>query len=289
MLPPHLPSHFPAVQAAQALRREQRLPFRIAGQQVGSVSRAHLSLLSGCAPWLQIGSGGVRMDERLRNEVQRSAALCAANQMLRDDGVITGWRDETYAVLPDLDSAPLALIERAASRFWGTLTIGAHLNGYLADDSGRPTHLWIARRSPDKATDPGKLDNLVGAGVPWGETPFEALMRECWEESGLSDSVARGSRFGEQLRVHCDIAEGLQHEALFVYDLELPHDFVPHNVDGEVAEHRLLPVDEVVELLHGHEMTTDAALATLSLLTRHGLVEPAAPCCPSEPAARQAA
>ena len=85
-----------------------------------------------------------------------------------------------------MGAPPLALIERAAARFWGTLTFGAHANGYVADAQGRPTHLWIARRSTHKATDPGKLDNLVGGGVPHGQTPFETLVREGFEEAGLA-------------------------------------------------------------------------------------------------------
>ncbi|MCW7539522.1 DUF4743 domain-containing protein [Aquabacterium sp. A7-Y] len=272
MLSSPLPSPFPAVQAARQLRSDRRLPFLIGGRQVGSVAREHLPLLSDCAPWLQIGANGVRMDDRLRNEVQRSAALCAANQSLRDDGVLTGWRDETYAVVAELGSPVLALIERAAARFWGTLTLGAHLNGYVADGSGRPTHLWIARRALSKTTDPGKLDNLVGAGVPHGQTPFEALVRECWEESGLPAELARMATPGERLRLHRDVPAGVQHEVLHVWDLQLPADFRPRRIDGEVMEHRLLPVAEVVELLHGEEMTVDAAIATLGFLSRRGLL-----------------
>ena len=74
-----------------------------------------------------------------------------------------------------------ATIERAAARFWGTLTLGAHCNGYVADAHGRPTHLWVARRSLSKPTDPGMLDNLIGGGVPLGQSPLEALQREAFE------------------------------------------------------------------------------------------------------------
>lgn len=93
------------------------------------------------------------------------------------------------AHLPALDDGRLlATFERAAARFWGTLTFGAHCNGYLADAHGRPTHLWIARRSFTKPTDPGLLDNLVGGGVPHGQSPFDCVRREGWEEAGLSDA-----------------------------------------------------------------------------------------------------
>ena len=262
----------PAVHAAQTLRSEHRLPFSVAGVPVGSVAREHLGLLAEHAPWLQIAPRGVRMVERLRTEPQRSAALAATNSVLRALGLIRGWRNETYAVVAEPGATPLALIERAASRFWGTLTFAAHLNGYVCDAHSRPTHLWIARRALNKATDPGRLDNLVGGGVPHGQSPFETLVRECWEESGLPEELARQAQCMSQVRVHCDIPEGVQQELIHVYDLELPRDFQPHATDGEVMEHRLLPIDAVVELLRGSEFTTDAALVTLDFLRRRGLL-----------------
>ena len=223
----------PAVHAAQTLRSERRLPFSITGVPVGSVARDHLGLLTEHASWLQIGPRGVRMLERLRTEPQRSAALAATNSVLRALGLIRGWRDETYAVLTEPGAAPLALIERAASRFWGTLTFGAHLNGSVCDAHGRPSHLWVARRARNKATDPGRLDNLVGGGVPHGQSPFATLVRECWEESGLPEELARQAQYMSQVRLHCDIPEGVQQEVIYVYDLELPRHFEPRATDGE--------------------------------------------------------
>jgi 8-oxo-dGTP pyrophosphatase MutT (NUDIX family) len=135
--------------------------------------------------------------------------------------------------------------------------------------------LWIARRAWDKPTDPGRLDNLIGAGVPLGQTPREALLREAWEEAGLQSHELGGLRRGRVIELACDIPEGWQHEWLHVYDLALPAGRVPQNQDGEVAEHRLLPIDEALECAADGEMTTDAALATLDFALRHGLLPPA--------------
>lgn len=262
----------PALHAARSLQRGRRLPFSITGVEVGSVARDHLGLLAEHASWLQIGPRGVRMVERLRTEPQRSAALAATNSVLRALGLVRGWRDEIYAVLAEPGAVPLALIERAASRFWGTLTFGAHLNGYVCDALGRPSHLWVARRALSKATDPGRLDNLVGGGVPHGQSPYATLVRECWEESGIPEELARQAAYASQIRLHCDVPEGVQQEIIYVYDLELPRDFAPHATDGEVMEHHLLPLDEVIALLRGHEFTTDAALVTLDFLQRQGVL-----------------
>ena len=138
--------------------------------------------------------------------------------------------------------------------------------------NGRPTHLWIARRAFDKPTDPGRLDNLIGAGVPHGQTPLEALRREAWEEAGLLPDEVKELRPGRVIELACDIPEGWQHEWLYVFDLALPPGRVPHNQDGEVHEHRLMPVDEALRRAAGGEMTTDAALATLDFALRHAML-----------------
>ena len=203
----------------------------------------------------------------------RDARLAQIHARLRVDGLIVGWRDERYP-LRDRSGGEHGILERAASRFWGMLTLGAHCNGYVADASGRPTHLWIARRALTKPTDPGRLDNLVGGGVPAGQSPREAVIREGWEEAGLEPAQMAGLATGGLIDLECDIPEGRQHERLHVFDLALPAGLVPRNVDGEVAEHRLMPVAEALARAAAGELTTDAALATLDFAVRHGLVEP---------------
>lgn len=262
----------PAIAAARALEPQRRLPFFIYHEPVGSVARTLLPVLATCAPWLKVSEHAVQMDDRLYSVEQRSLALARTNAVLRQHGLVPGWRDETYGVSVSADEPPLARIERAAARVWGTLTFAAHLNGYVRAPDGTITHLWIARRAWTKPTDPGKLDNLVAGGVAYGQTPFRALVRECWEESGLPEATARRATPGRIVHLLRDVPEGVQNEQVYVYDLELPRGLAPHNVDGEVAEHRLLPLAEVVALLGTEEMTTDAALVTLDFLLRRRLL-----------------
>ena len=59
-------------------------------------------------------------------------------------GLIRAWRDEPFALFDPADGARLATMERAAARFWGTLTLGAHANGYVAD-AQRPAHPPVDR------------------------------------------------------------------------------------------------------------------------------------------------
>lgn len=248
--------------------------------RVGSVARDHL-------PWLaqhlndcsQVRPDGLWLQWPAAAEADLALRLHRLHRQRQADGLLPGWRDEAYAMV-DLDAHPpgtplpavLVRIERAASRFWGTLTLGAHCNGYVADAHGRPTHLWIARRSYSKATDPGRLDNLIGGGVPIGQTPFEALVREGWEEAGLAAAHMRQARAGGVYALLADIAEGLQREHLHVFDLALPDGLTPQNQDGEVHEFLRLGIDDALALAAGTEMTVDAALTTLDFALRHGLL-----------------
>lgn len=257
---------WPSVRAAQRHDESARLPFFAGGHRIGSVARAHLAALSAWPRWLQVQPAALVLTSD-----EPTATLAQINAVLRNLGLVRGWRNEIFAV-PDLDSGQLvAHTERAAARFWGTLTAGAHANGFLSDAAGRPTHLWIARRSPGKATDPGLLDNLVGGGVPAGQTPWQALVREGWEEAGLSAAAMAAATSGSIIRLHRDISDGLQLEDLYCYDLHLPAGAQPVNQDGEVAGFECMPVGRALALAAGNEMTVDASLVTLEFALRHHL------------------
>jgi 8-oxo-dGTP pyrophosphatase MutT (NUDIX family) len=267
-------STWPCLTAARAHDAAARMPFAVATpdgglQRAGSVARADLPALAPWADVLHEQDGQLRL---LASPDERNALLGEVNAALRAQGLIRAWRDEPYPLLAAGSGELLAVIERAASRFWGALTFGAHCNGYVADADGRPVQLWIARRAWNKPTDPGRLDNLIGGGVPHGQTPREALLREAWEEAGLQPAQMAGLHAGSVLELFSDIPEGLQHEWLYVHDLALPAGLVPQNQDGEVAEHRLMPVAQALAEAASGAMTVDAALATLDFALRHRLL-----------------
>jgi 8-oxo-dGTP pyrophosphatase MutT (NUDIX family) len=250
------------------LRERPRRAFIVEGEAVGSVDQAHLGALSIWPAALSIETHGVT----LRLPVgERDDWLREANAALRSAGLIRAWRDEPFPLLSPSDERVLATMERAATRFWGTLTRGAHCNGWVAGADGRPAALWIATRSPTKPTDPGKLDNLIGGGVPHGQTPLETLVREGFEEAGLSPAQMARARTGSVIELHRDIPEGLQFERLHVFDLELRPDERPVNQDGEVASVECVPLEEALQWAKGDAMTVDAALVTLDFLVRHGI------------------
>lgn len=270
------PTRWPALAAARAHDPRTRVPFFVVGAQgqaveAGSVARAHATALRRWPQWLQVHGERITLQA---GAATRGEAMATMNHALRAAGLIVAWRDEPFPLFDVHGRALGFAIERAATRFWGTLTLGAHCNGFVADARGRPAQLWIARRAFDKATDPGKLDNLIGGGVPAGQSPRDTVLREGWEEAGLPTAQMAGLARGRVLQLLRDIPEGLQREWVHVYDLALPPDVTPRNQDGEVAALALHAVPHALALAAGHEMTVDASLVTLDFALRHCLFEP---------------
>jgi 8-oxo-dGTP pyrophosphatase MutT (NUDIX family) len=233
------------------------------------VARVHLPLLAEHPGLIELQADAVAW---IGAADRRNADFDRLHRHWRAQGHIVAWRDETYAIVDPATLHELARIERAASRFWGTLTFGAHATGYVAGADGRPESLWIAQRSFSKSTDPGLFDNLIGGGVPQGQSAEEALVREGFEEAGLSPEQLAGMQAAGVLRLARDIPEGFQHEWIHAFDVELPAGLVPQNQDGEVAGFRLLPAAEAMALASGSAMTVDSALVTLDFGLRHGLI-----------------
>ncbi|RFU47074.1 DUF4743 domain-containing protein [Paraburkholderia sp. DHOC27] len=262
----------PCITAARRFDPAAHRPFWIDAEQVGWIRSADVALLARWPDVFEIDATRVTLSARFDSVDLRSAALGAVIGALAAEGRIPGWRDETYAIRNAFDAPPLAYIERAASRFFGTMTYAVHLNGVVEYADGAP-QLWIARRSETKATDPGMLDNVVAGGIGWGFGIEETIVKECWEEAGIPEPIAASATRGRTFLVLQSLPEGTQAEQLFVYDLALPADFAPRNQDGEVGEHRLARIDEVARWIEEGALTVDASLATLDCLLRRNWID----------------
>jgi 8-oxo-dGTP pyrophosphatase MutT (NUDIX family) len=265
----------PCITAARRFDAQAHRPFWIDAQQVGWIRSTDVPLLTRWPDVFDIEATRVTLSRRFDSLELRSAALGTVIGALAADGRIPGWRDETYAIRNAFDAPPLAYIERAASRFFGTMTYAVHLNGVVEYADGAP-QLWIARRSDTKATDPGMLDNVVAGGIGWGFGVEATIVKECWEEAGIPEEIAALATPGRTVHVLQSLPEGTQAEQIFVYDLALPADFAPRNQDGEVGEHRLARIDEVARWIEEAAMTVDASLASLDCLLRRRWIDPEA-------------
>jgi 8-oxo-dGTP pyrophosphatase MutT (NUDIX family) len=254
--------------ARQAFDADALVPWIVAGQRVGWLSHEHASLLARWPQWFDVSAHRVDLRNTLATEAERTAALTEVIARLAEDGHVCGWRDERFAVNTGWGTPTLALIERAAARFFGIRTYAAHMNGLIdgADEAGPA--LWLARRAQTKPIDPGMWDNLVAGGIGHGFDARGALEKECWEEAGIGASLAARLVPRGTLDVLREVPEGIQCETLFAFDLTLPASFVPANQDGEVAGHLRASPDAALDIMADFTMTVDATLVTLDALGR---------------------
>jgi isopentenyldiphosphate isomerase len=262
----------PCITAARRFDVHAHVPFWIGDEQVGWIRTSDVPSLVRWPDVFDLDNGLVTLAPAFNTVDLRSAALGSVIGALAAEGRIPGWRNETYAIRNAFDAPPLAYIERAASRFFGTMTYAVHLNGVVEYVDGAP-QLWIARRSDTKATDPGMLDNVVAGGIGWGLGVEATIIKECWEEAGIPEEIAARATAGRTAHVLQSLPEGTQAEQIFIYDLALPADFAPRNQDGEVGEHRLARIDEVARWIEEGAMTVDASLATLDCLLRRRWID----------------
>ena len=258
--------------ASHAGRELPALPFYVKEHVVGWLRPSFADRLRRWPHVFEVGEAYVNLKAKPDTAAGRTEAMAEVTRELARDGVLTGWRDEMVSIAPAYGQPELLRIERAASRHFGIMAYGAHLNGFVR--RGGMTHVWIARRSPDKPVDPDKLDNLVGGRISAGMSVDETLRKESWEEAGMSPGLLGGLNCVSAVRVEYSVPEGLHREILFVHDLVLPEDFKPQNQDGEVSEIRCMPVEDVLASILAGEFTLDAGVVMIDGLLRLGAVLP---------------
>ncbi|MFO1314805.1 MAG: DUF4743 domain-containing protein [Burkholderiales bacterium] len=247
-------------------------PLRVGGAVAGWLTPERARRVAGFGDVFRVDGDGVEFIPALADADARSRAIARVAETLAAEGALTAWRDERYAVAASFGAPPWFVLERAAARYFGVRTYAAHVNGLVG--AGADVTMWLARRSPTKAIDPGMLDNLVGGGIASGATVEGTVVKEAWEEAGMPAALAAGARRVATLGIHREQPDGLQWETIFAHDVWLPQTFVPANQDGEAVAHRRVTLAEAARLIaldHGEdEVTADASLVALDCLLRLG-------------------
>jgi len=264
---------------ALAPPRRRYRPLWVERKAVAWIDDARAARLAAFADLLEVRDDGITFTSAIASERARTEALDRIARVLASEGSLTAWRDERYAVAPAFGAPPLFVLERAAARYFGIHTYAAHVNGMVRRDAGPA--MWLARRSPTKAIDPGLLDNLVGGGIAAGVGVQRTVVKEGWEEAGIPAPLASRAQPAGAVHLCREQPDGLQRETIFVHDLWLPADFAPSGQDGEVVDHRLVALAEAARLVANTEgtgvVTADASLVTLDCLLRHGVIAPDVP------------
>ncbi|KAG9229013.1 thiamine pyrophosphokinase-related protein-like protein [Amylocarpus encephaloides] len=223
-------------------------------------------------------------------EQERSAAVAATCDYWRKNktfALLEGWRNELYPVYGP-NNELLFNVERSASALFGVVTYGVHMVCYTRmttkeqAESGSKFDfkMWIPRRSKQKQTYRGMLDNTVAGGIASGEDPFESLVREADEEASLPEDLVRQKtqKAGVVTYLHLrDSRAGgesgvVQPECQYIYDLELPKGLTPQIKDGEVECFYLWTAEEVQERLANNEFKPNCAMVGIEFFLRHGVL-----------------
>ncbi len=81
----------------------------------------------------------------------------------------------------------------------------------------------------------------MSGGFSVGHTVSEHVVKETQEEANLPEELAKQAKFAGTVSFFFHSERGIFPETEFVYDLELPKDFMPKNNDGEVDDFLLVP------------------------------------------------
>lgn len=250
-------------------------PFRLDGKQVGWVTPQFGKRLQQ-EPIFVIHDHEITLIPELQHFQQRSDALAEVVVKLHREGLINTILNEPYAVTHGPRDEALCLIDRAAAVLFGLRSFGQHVNGFVRTESG--IQMWVGRRARDRFLFPGKLDQIVAGGLPWGVTLKDNLQKECYEEAGISAGLAMRSQSIGLIRYQLSSERGAKQDLLYCYDLELPADFQPRCTDGEVEEFYLMPLEEIASLIReGDEFKLNCNLVIIDFLIRHGWLQPYEP------------
>ena len=202
-----------------------------------------------------------------------SRAIDAVIEALVSEGRVPKWRNETFDAAPRWGARPIFRLDRGAVPFFGTRAYGVHLNGYLRQ--GNKLWLWVGRRSAEKQVAPNKLDNLVAGGIGNGHGVDETLLKEGEEEASIPRSLLSHAISTSAVSYRMETKLGIRDDVMFVYDLEMPADFVPKNRDGEIVHFELMPASAVLERIRTtSDFKFNVNLVILDFAVRHGLLRP---------------
>lgn len=253
-------------------------PLVVCGRQVGVVRPDVAMCLMEYPQVFTPSSGAFVLNPQLDTYGKRTSAVDLVLRDLRSKDVLRalrGWRDEAFCVWADFGHGePLLEVERSAVTALGIRAFGTHITGYTRSQEDGLLRIWVQKRALDKPTYPGMMDSLVGGGITAGLTPRQVMLKEAHEEAGIPESLANTAASVGTVSFFTESERGLHANTEFVYDLELPPDFVPRNMDGEVDSFEAVTVEEFLARVTSAKYKLTSVPVALDFLVRRGVVTP---------------
>jgi len=253
-------------------QQEDFIPFVVDNELLGAVPKNRLTLFEDEKHVFIFEKGILTLKPQTFEE--RTFEIEKVMQKWFQMGIFKYWKNEPYRVSHDFNAEPKFLIERAAASLLGVQKYGVHLNGFVREKNH--IKMWIGRRSATSSLYPNQLDQIVAGGLGAGFTPLETLIKECEEEANISKQLAQQAKPVGMITYCMTSSQGnLNRDVLFIYDLELPLDFIPENTDGETQTFYLWDLEEIVELVENtDEFKLNCNLVIIDFLIRHGFLMP---------------
>ncbi len=203
----------------------------------------------------------------------------AGNKILKDIAdllvlkkKINNLSGELFSCKKTIESKEAFRLDRSLVEMLGIRGYGVHMIAYTKYNNSYK--LWIPKRNKNKSVDPSKLDNTVAGGIKAGESIFEALKREAFEEASISpDSIKKTKLVGTINYSWKKSLYSIRRDTLFLFDLEVDNNFSPKSNDGEVENFKLMDWEKVLKLIQNTEVfKNNCALVIAHFLIRHGLL-----------------
>ena len=263
-------SYIDRINECNQYEESNKTPFVLDGTRVGQILKNVEAYCLNSGVFIREGDS-ITLANQYKTFDERTEALTTFAKKALEDKVINRYMNENYPILTSIGSKPLAFIDRGISTLLGTLSFGQHLNAYVMTDDGMK--MWIGRRAYNKGYEAGKLDHLVAGGLPYDLETWENLKKECYEEAGMSETLAMEAKEVGLVSYKYDYDRGGKEDIIYCYDIELTEDFVPVCTDGEVEEFYLMPIEKVAKIVREtNEFKLNCNLVIIDFLVRHGYI-----------------
>ncbi|MCI0731104.1 MAG: DUF4743 domain-containing protein [Chloroflexi bacterium] len=252
---------------------EQFVDFVISGNVVGAVHKDRLPLLKKHSEVFQVFKDRVVLHPHLKTPKTRTQAISQISRRWCAEGVITKWCNEPCRVGVTFGAAPLMLIDRSLTTFFGILGCGVHVNGIIRKNER--LFMWVSQRVSQNAILPGELDLLVAGAQPANLSVWEIMTKESFEEANIPLELAKQARSVGMIGYRMNLGNQLLRHVVINFDLELPETFEPKNNDGKIARFYLWPIEKVVKIMiTSRNFKINSNLSIIDLLIRHGYLYP---------------
>lgn len=158
---------------------------------------------------------------------------------------------------------------------FGVAGYAVMLTGWTTESQQRK--YWVPRRSMKKTSCPGMLDNFVSGTLRPNERPVDGMVREIFEETGLSELYTRERLIAcGTVTYHVSKkSEGTpcaQPQVQYVYEIEIEHPQKPAPNDEEVESFNLMTLEQVWGALAREEFKPNTGMTWLAHFIRHGYI-----------------